>query len=222
MDKVTLKKELLYLARQTGLEEDDLGAHVEFVIQTGLAAFWAAHGWTWTTRPYELVCEAEAESYLLPNDFAGVRTLREKASSYGGSILFVNKERFDCEVPKPTALTAGNSKVATVFFDRAKKRWYFQAYPVPDAGMSIYIEMYTTTGSVEVVPDSMLDGLMDSCERIMYKAGSRERYFAKQNYNLTLKRLKREDGPFRGNLIEIITDAPGATGSDAGMEWWRR
>lgn len=211
MTKGNLKKDLLYLARQTDMAEDDLDAHVEFCIERGLNSFWNAHGWTWSTRPYSLSISSEAAAYELPEDFRGIRAVREKDSSYGGAIIYVPKERFDREYPYPTASTSGRPRVCTVYYDREEALNYIQFFPVPESGDTIYIEMYTTVGNVDSVPHGFESGLMADVERFLYKLGTPARFSAQQSFDTELRRMIRLDGPFKGKLIEIITGSVGPT-----------
>ena len=205
MTRTDLKTELLFLAQQSGIVSDNLDTHVEYCINRGLASFWNAHGWTWSTRPYTLSITSEAESYALPDDFRGIRTVRHKDSDYGGAIIYVPKERFDREIPYPTASSSDRPVACTVYTDRKAKKNYIQFFPVPEAADTIYIEMYTTDGDVDSVPQGFESGLQLDIERFLYQLGTPARFDAQRSFHDELKRMIRLDGPFKGNLIEILT-----------------
>ena len=97
-----------------------------------------------------------------------------------------------------------------------------QFHPVPESGDTIYIEMYTTTGSVEAVPEGFESGLMMDIERFLYKLGTPARFSAQQAFDKELKRMIRLDGPFKGKLIEIITGAVGPSGGQTFGEYFSR
>jgi hypothetical protein len=200
----SLKTDLTYLAKQAGLDMTDLDAHVDFCIATGLAEFWNCYGWTWRTRPYELTITAVAEEYVLPTDFGGIRTVREKTSTAGGTIVYVPKEQFDQQYPRPTAWTDSYPMVCTAYHDRKRANWYIKFMRPPTIGCTIYIDMFTTTGVVDGVPEGFVSGLFATIEKYLYKPGTPQRFAAQAYAQSEIERLQRTDGPFIGNLTNIL------------------
>lgn len=216
MTRSKLKNDLTYLARAAGLPTDDLSDHVDFCIDQGLADFWNAHGWSWRTRPYTLSISATAEQYQLTgaSDFAGVQTIRQKSSQHGGEIVFLAKEMYDRKFPHPTSFNAGYQRFATAYYNGTDKQWYMKFMPAPEAGYTVYMDIYTKAGSVEGVPEGFTSGLKISIDKYLYPLAA-QRLAADEKYTNEVNRLINTDSPFQGLLVEIIQP-----GGDIGEESW--
>jgi hypothetical protein len=204
MTKERLAEDLAYLANQAKMNVDGLTEHINFCIENGLSDFWNCYGWSWRTRPYSLSITTEAEQYVLPDDFAGIRTVRQKTSTYGGEVVYMAKEQFDREYPKATDYTSGYPQLCTTYYDKDNEAWYIKFMRVPEVGTTVYIDMYTTTSAIEDVPDGFESGLMASVEKYLYPLGSAERFSAQKNYREEVSRLKATDSPFRGHLTQML------------------
>lgn len=204
MQRDDLEQDLMYLAKQSGLDQVDLDTHVQFCINRGINDFWNSYGWTWATRDYELEITSEDERYELPSDFQAVRTVRQKASYYGGPVTYLSKEQFDREFPKPTAWIAGYPQVCTVYGDRKDEKQYIKFARVPESSTTIYIDMYTTAGSVEAVPEGFGSGLILSIEKYLYKVGTNARFQAQQIYDVEVRRLHAVDSQYRGHITSLL------------------
>lgn len=208
MTHAELKKDLIYLAKASGLDAPDLDDHVVFCIARGLADFWNACSWSWRTRSEELAITAEQEDYELPGDFSGVRTVRQKDSEHGGPIEFYTKEEFDRDYPAPTSYDAGYPIICTAYKNTTDGKWYIKFIRTPESGTIIYLDMYTTQGSVEGVPAGYESGLLASVEKYLYKLGTAARSNAWMQYDIEVKRLERTDTAFRGHLTRLLQPPP--------------
>jgi hypothetical protein len=218
MTKTVLEKELKYLALQAGLNPDGLDAHIDYCVDRGLADFWNAYGWSWRTRPHELSISSEAEQYELPDDFAGVRTARQKASTYGGEVVYIPLEEFHRDYPRPTAHDSGYPIECTAYCDSDDDKWYMKFFPMPEVSTTIYLELYTTLGAVDSVPEGFESGLHVSCEKYLFKNGTIERAQSWKAYDREVKRLQRTDSPFRGHLTRILQ--PPTPAVEEGFRAW--
>lgn len=218
-----LKKDLQYLAKQGTLDKTDLNDHLEFCIARGLNTFWCAASWSWSTRPVELTItatETTAGRYLLSDDFRGIRTVRHKLETYGGPITFYPKEQFDQEFPYPGGYDANTPIICTAYHDRSEGANYMMFNRPPVTGTVIYIDMYTTVGSVETVPDGYESGLMASIERFLYKLGSIERSVSQRFFENEVVRLTAIDSPFKGHLVQILQPPTDAVEEEGIRSWF--
>jgi len=204
MTAAALKEDLQYLAKQGGLTDPGLDKHISFCTNTGLGDFWNSYPWSWASRPHELSITSKLEDYVLPNDFAGVRTVREKSSAHGGVITFKKKETFDREYPHTTSFNVGYPLIYTVYYDNKNQKWFMKFASIPENGYTIYLDMYTTKSTIESVPPGAESGLYASIEKYLYKLGTAARQAAQQYYLTETKRLQRADGPFKGHISEVL------------------
>lgn len=208
MTHADLKKDLLFLAKQNGMNEDGLDDHVDFAIDRGTNLFWCANGWSWSTREYELDVSSETDEYELPDDFRGIRSVRQQETTYGGSVVYLTPEEFDELFPHPAGYTSGVPLYCTIRYDRDDKVTYIKFARPPESGSTIIIDMYTTKGEVSGVPDGYEGGLIAAIEMFLHKVGSRERLAAKAAFEDEVIRLMPLDSGFQGDISQILQPKP--------------
>lgn len=202
-----LKTDLVFLVKQSGItaDQNELDTHVDFAIRRGVNDFWCAAPWSFSTRTHELTITSNAtDKHELPDDCRGIASVRHKEDTYGGPIDYYTKQRFDREFPAPLGYDVDTPIICTSYYDRDDKVSYMQFNRPPTIGMVVYLEIFTTVGDVEAVPDGYESGVMASIERFLYKLGSQERYAAQSYYIKELGRLRGIDSPFQNNFAQVI------------------
>ena len=227
MTEEKLDTYLKYLASQGALDQTGLSEHIAFCKSRGLNDFWCAAPWSWTTRPVEMTIGATSgvgtltgEGYELPDDFRGIRSVRHRETIYGGAIEYYPPEQFNRQWPNPAGYTASSPILCTSFYDREEGLWYLAFNRPPESGTVIYIDMYTTVGKVDTVPDGFESGLMASIERYLYKPGSNERFSAQAFFEREVVRLQAIDSPFLGHLTQILQPPRGNVEEEGVRSWF--
>jgi hypothetical protein len=217
MNSVAAKNHFMYLAGQSGLEQAGLSEHVDRAIGFGLNAFWNAKPWSFRSTEYSMTITTVAESYDLPTNFAGIRTLRETASQTGGGLVYWPIEEFDRKIPRPTEHQAGYVQIFSMFYNNNDDTWKVKFFPVPSSGTVIKMLILTKNpDSIEKVPEKFNHALAASIERFLYKPGSQARSDAINEYALELQKAEVSDRVHMARLVQrqddtdqrIIIDRP--------------
>lgn len=209
MNNEEIKKELMYLAKQVKLDEEGLQEHVDFCILRGLKEFWNAKPWSFRTREYILTITEEADSYVLPDDFEGIISIKETASQSGRGLIPLFPEEFDRLVPKQSAHQSNYPVWVAFFKNKTDQKWYAKFFPIPVAGYTIPMLIVTSAANdVEQVPDSFSEGLVLAIMKHLYKPGTYQRTEAFKAYQDKILELERGDTPIM-EITERQTESDG-------------
>jgi hypothetical protein len=198
-----------FLAKQSGLPDEGLEEHVNRCITLGVGDFWNARAWSFRGEPYSLAITAEAEAYVLPDRFVGLRTVREQDSLEGNDLIYKPKEEFDHLVAKPMAYPSTYPEIYTVYYSSktGEEHWYIKFFPVPATGYTMLIDMLTDEpGNPEAIPEQFNSGMIASISKYMEKLGTQARIAAFEYYEKEILKLERTDGPFMGRLFKMMDD----------------
>ena len=207
MTRTDIAEYLVYLAKQSGLPDDGLTDHVDRCIDMGLAEFWTARNWSFRTEPYSLSISSESETYDLPSNFDGVRTIREQDSLEGASLKYYTKEAFDNLVAKPTTYGSTYPRIYTIYHDASAQGWKVKFFPVPETGHTMLMDIFVTVPSdVEEIPSGATAALLAIIAKYLYKIGSPERLYATRGAEEEINAAQRNDSPFKGNIDRIEDD----------------
>ena len=206
MDVVTLKKYFATEAKLAGLESAQLDERIDAAIEIGLADFWGYWDWKFKLRLDTFTVSTTADSYNLPLQFGGLKSIRETTSTNGQKLWFLEKEEFDRLVPKPSAWTSGTPQYYTLTFDINSPGPKISFYPRPSGSMTFQLLMYQNTpGSVQDIPPEFAGGLVSVIAKYVYPIGSEGRARAELEAFHRLEKLKTQDKQNKGKIFRFTS-----------------
>jgi len=201
MTEESLEKYLTVLAKQQGVSSEDIPDHVKNVINIGLGMFWGARPWGFKTKSSTLDTSG-SWPYNLPGDFSAMRTVSERDSVTGMSLLYYTKIDFDRAYPDLDLLATGTPQVACIYYD---DRWKIKFFPRPSVD-TVYIDYYTAgTPQVSDVPGDYITGLIACIEPFLYRPGPL-RLAAMNAAEKEMGRLESANVPVIGMGTKMLDD----------------
>lgn len=180
------------VVRAAKIELDSVQEYVSDAVNSGRNRFWGANNWTFKQRVATLSLDTSAESYDLPQDFQGMKTLREQNSNSGLRLKYFPREEFDRMVPKLSAFQTGYPQIYTIFGATSGQR-KIRFYPQPtaqDLDMLYYCLAPTDTSAI---PDSHQSGVKAAIAVDIYLPGMRGFESAYNEFIAEIKRLQIVD-----------------------------
>ncbi len=199
---------LYRLALHSGIKDNgELKSWATDCLTLGIKDFWGASEWSFRTYEYDLVISSETDDHVLPNDFAGVVTAKEKDSLGGQELTYYPKAQFDKIVPKPTAYSSTYPQIFTLWYDKNNSKWYARFFPIPESGHTIVMEVVSKPpANLAEIAEEFVGGVLANAQKFMYPLNNNSRLQAWAEARSEIKRLEIIDSPFQGKAFQMFDD----------------
>lgn len=167
---------------------------MEDAIIAGLDDFWASAPWVFKENSTTVSTTNGQETIDLPDDFAGLLSVRERETDDGRKLIKLSKSEYDRLVPYSADISNNTPAYYKLYYNSDDGVWKLALYPTPDAAIDLYINYHV----IEVggqVPEKYTAPLVAAVGKYIYMPGSEQRSATMNEFVAEVERIKREDDP---------------------------
>ena len=204
MTREKVKEYLTTEITLASLSASQVSQRVDRAIDIGLDELWGAWAWRFKQRNTTLVItEVGQDSYELPEDFGGMKGIRENETTAGEKLAFREKDEFDRLFPKQSHFQDGIPIEYTVF--QEGNEWRIALVPRPDPVMNLpYSYFLENPGDTDSVPSKGTPALLACCVKWLYALGSEARQRADIACTVQIEALKKIDRVHFGKIHHLF------------------
>lgn len=200
------------------IEPSDRDGYIGSAIKLAMVTLWSAWDWSFKFKDTTLSITTSVESYDLPDDFAGIRTIRERTTTSGARLFYLPKEEFDRLIPNQTVIAEGTPQYFTIFRDNENDIWKISFFPRPGSAMTLYIDYATVSlSNIDTLPEVAEPAFWACFKNELYPASHVGKNTAMIEKRTEIEELKKHDKVDASRFVVMLDES--ATPSVQSWTW---